>query len=278
MFWQNLNTKNEYSHSMSSVWYQPLSDFVYNYWGEIIVAIFATIFMVISEVALYYYFKGREKPKMVITPVSKEGYAFGFTVQMLKKNVINARVRCNNKNCFWVETNGKTAKKDLMAGDEPSIVLPFEATIESTTIDNSWIADRIKVERSIIGQFKRKIVLNNVKVESKEVLVLKIFFEETGEVIFTQPFPIPIIKYLDVLNKITFIAGKGNYGFKVSLRIIGEGIEEKKEYCVNTTLRWINLPVFKEGKPDLDYVSFIFDIHEQKRLRLFSPSYTFEGG
>ena len=51
---------------------------------------------------------------------------------MIKKNVMNARFRCNDKTYLWHESKGeaKWAKKDLLVGDEPSYVFPFEGNVE----------------------------------------------------------------------------------------------------------------------------------------------------
>ncbi len=208
-----------------------------------ITLILTIIGVVLGELALYPLLKKLEKPKILIKAVHKDGNLFGFSIQMLKKNVLNARVRCNHTNCFWEEKEGRIPKKDLMAGDDPSFVYPFIASGEVFEVNASpFLADELK---------------------GRQGLLLKITETESKKLVFIGSYFVPISAKI---KKWIFTPERVDVpNFNVSLTIIGEGIEEKKEYVANVTLSWVS-PVFKDGKPDLHSVDFEFVVEERKRL------------
>jgi|GEM_PF-5393047 hypothetical protein len=239
---------------MSSPIPTPLSEFAVSTLFALIVSVIA---VVIGELALYPFLKKLEKPKMEIEPISKVGYLFGFSVTMIKKNVINARVLCNGKECMWEdEKKGKIDKKDLFAGGKASIVLPFEASVQ-------WVEDVKKYPHfNYPAQFKGT---------ETGGIVLRIKEVADNEIVFTNAFPVPILKLEN--GTVTGIRINANHDpyvpIPVTFTIIGEGIEEKRDYCASAFLQWVDIPVFKEGKPDLDYISTLFILKKKKHLSIF---------
>jgi hypothetical protein len=55
--------------------------------------------------------------------------------------------------------------------------------------------------------------------------------------------------------------------FNASIRIIGEGVEEKRDYSLNVGLNSLIVPAIKEGKPLMDYVSLSFALKKKSFFR-----------
>jgi len=227
-------------------------DFLQDFLSSIYALILTVIGVVIGEVAVYSILEARKKPKFDIQPASKINCVFGFSVSMIKKNVMNARIRCNKKVCLWEdEKGGKIEKKDLMAGDAPSFVFPFQGTVE-------YIEDISKIPHYwSIG--KEDSIQAGILVKVKNV--------DTGEVIYTDGVAIP--KHTSTganTASMHFFGYQKEPHFDVSIIIIGEGIEEKRNFLARVTLKNLNIPVIKEGKPLMDYVSCAFELKPQVRF------------
>lgn len=225
---------------MQQIFFQvsPILDFLVNQFTVLMVTI---IGVVISEVALYYYFRRREKPRINIS-VSNEKDRLGFSVSTEKKVIRDARVRCNKINYAWENQDGaKIERKDLYVGDLPSTFYPFQVKLEyleDITKYRRWIWD----EEGGTGG-----------------IVASIIEAETKKTVFTAGYQIPQkATAMWVMGK---FAGKPFYD--LSIRIIGEGIEEVKDYSLHIGLNSLLIPVIKEGKPIMDNVQCGFQLKKK---------------
>lgn len=219
---------------------QPFWAFLQAPLTELIVTIIGVL---ITEVALYYYFKRHEKPKINIETIRKDE-KLGFTVSVGKKMIKDARIRCNNINYTW---DDGASRRDLFVGDTPSIFYPFETKIkyaEDITEYPHW-------------------GLNKTELESGTGIIVSVVEITTQKTVYVEGIPIP--KNSDFL----FLDGRYSNKplLKVSIRIIGEGIEEEKDYTLHIGLSNLLIPAIKEGKPIMDYAKCTFQLKKKWRFK-----------
>lgn len=199
--------------------------------------------VVIGELAIYHLLRALEKPKLIISTARREN-KLGFSVSVKKKMVKDARVRCNNINYFWEEKDGKEIeRKDLFVGDSPSFFFPFQVDVEYVT--------------DLFG-YPNVMVLKCVKEYSGGILIT-VKELKSQKIVYQLVYAIPI--------RTRSMIGNFHYANKpvitASVRIIGEGIEQEKDYSLCVGLNRLVIPAIKEGKPIMDYVSYSFELKKK---------------
>lgn len=201
--------------------------------------------VVIGEVALYAYMKARERPKIVIDVARKEE-KLGFKVSVKRRMIKDARIRCNNISYPWEENNTNIGRKDLYVGDEPSLFFPFQAKVE-------YVDD--------VSNFERVVAEGSE--ESGKGILITVRDIATQKIIYRYLISIPT--HTVTMQLYARYADKPR--FSASIRIIGEGIEEEHDYALFVGLNNISIPVIKEGKPLMDYISYSFELKKRGLFR-----------
>jgi hypothetical protein len=202
--------------------------------------ILTIIGVVIADLAVATFLARRGKPKIAIDTV-REGDKLGFKVSVDRRTIKNARVRCNNMSYDWkVEPSGETGYKDLLVGDEPSSFFPFQV---SADYGNTKV--KFQVNQQTVGPY------NAVLISVKEITTQKNILRNV----------IPISK--EMASFFYFAPYADEPHFDVSIRIIGEGIEEVKDYSLHVGLNSLSIPIIKEGKPLMDYISYSFELKKK---------------
>jgi len=223
--------------AMYCIAYASLLDIILNPFYDLIITIIGVI---LGELAYSFLYDIMKKPKIEIEPISQVGYIFGFSISMIRKSVLNAQVLCNNKSCNWEEGDIKIQKKDLFAGANPSFVFPFQAFVEETS--------------------------EGIIVSIKERTTEKTIYKES----FHIEAPPPIHEgHQWKLTSMKFEANSKKPSFNVSLRIIGQGIEEKRDFVENVFFDVLHMPLTKDGKPDLEKCILLFNLKQKKKHLFF---------
>ncbi|MGD0029391.1 MAG: hypothetical protein ABSC91_10685 [Candidatus Bathyarchaeia archaeon] len=164
----------------------------------------------------------------------------------VERNMIrDARVRCNNINYFW-EDRTRLERKDLYVGDAPCSFFPYRVNVEyvSHISENSgWTHEE---ESRLSG---------GVLITVKEMT--------TQKTVHIEGHPIP----KNFTTPVVFARSPSEPIFNASIRIIGEGVEEKRDYSLNVGLDSLIVPAIKEGKPLMDYVSISFALKKKSLFR-----------
>ena len=208
------------------------------------------IAVVIGEMAVYELLKTRGKPKININALCKFG-KLGFSVSVEKKMVKDARVRCNNISYDWETLKDKNStssvsRKDLHVGDTPSTFFPYQVTMEFMEDFSKYL----------------KVIVPEGETEFIGAISIKVAERTTLKTVYDFVLAIP--------THTTWVAMLANYtrepAFVASIRLIGEGIEEVRDYACYLKLKRLNIPI-KEGKPVMDYISYSFELKKRSRFR-----------
>jgi hypothetical protein len=206
---------------------------------DCIVAIVLTVVgVVIADMILTYH----RKAKFVIETIHK-GDKLGFSVSVKRRTIKDARVRCNNMDYPW--ENGTTSKrKDLFVGDTPSFVFPFQAKVEYVDDISSKFKDWIKKD----GEDP-----NGILITIREI--------STQDVVGSYGIPLSFPKG----SAQAFIYGHFDriHFLDASIRIIGEGIEEERDYLLRVGLDTIYIPAIRDGKPVPELISYRFELKKR---------------
>jgi hypothetical protein len=214
------------------------------------------IAVVIGEVALYTYFRARERPRIIIGFASGRGPEMRnmeFDISVKRHTVKNARVRCNNISYPWTEGDAEVDCKDLFVGDEPSSFFPFHASTE-------YVDDVTKYGSPLAH------ALNKGKKDSNKGVLVTVREVKTEKIVYSEVYPFPIDAFgLWIIAKTTERARNLATKFDVSIRIIGEGIEEVKDYSLQIRLKFLHVPVTEPGEPKMDDIDCSFELFEKKK-------------
>jgi hypothetical protein len=200
--------------------------------------------VVIAGVAVYYLLRAIGKPRLFIKTLVK-GDNLGFSVSVERNVIKDARVRCNNINYFW-EDGTRLERKDLYVGDAPSSFFPYRVNVEYVnhiSENSGWTPEE---EARFSG---------GVLVTVKEIT--------TQKTVHVEGHPIP----KNATTPVVFARSPREPMLNVSIRIIGEGVEEKIDYSLDVGLNSLIVPAIKEGKPLMDYVSFSFALKKKSFFR-----------
>lgn len=207
--------------------------------------VFTAIGVLIGGLAVYYLLRVRGKPRISIKTLVK-GDNLGFSVSVERSMIKDARVRCNNVNYFW-EDGTRLERKDLDVGDVPSSFFPYQVNVEyvdDISIHSKWTYDKIEGKEPYGG----------VLITVKEMT--------TRETVHVKGYPIP-----KNVKTPSIFAPYASDLLSACVRIIGEGVEEKRDYSLNVGLNSLIVPAFKEGKSLMDYVSFSFALKKKSFFR-----------
>jgi hypothetical protein len=207
-------------------------------------AILTIIGVVIGGLAVYYLLRVRGKPRLFIQTLVK-GDNLGFGVSVERNMIKDARVRCNDINYFW-EDGTRLERKDLYVGDAPSSFFPYRVNVEYV----NHISEHSKWTYEDETRFS-----GGVLITVKEMA--------TQKTVHVEGHPIP----KNVMTPVVFARSPKEPIFDASIRIIGEGVEEKRDYSLNVGLNSLIVPAIKEGKPLMDYVSFSFELKKKSFFR-----------
>jgi len=237
-YWTWLNPKSKYGKGAIMV--MELIGYIMAFWEFIQSWIFPLIWtiigVVIGELAVFSYLEARKRPKIVIGILKKEN-KLGFCVSVEKRTIKDARVRCNGINYPW-ENGTNIERKDLYVGDNPSSFFPYQVSAE-------FIDDVSKVTRWSIRENEKS---GGVSIAVKEIITQKIVFNSVCQI----PKDATLMHvFADYAETPAFIA---------SIRIIGEGIEETRDYPLRVGLKGLTIGAIKEGKPLMDYVTYGFEL------------------
>jgi hypothetical protein len=235
---KNLNIASNYQESMTFIVLDLLEAFYSQAIGIIFGVVIGVVTLVLFEVLLRYW----KKPKITITTSRKEK-KLGFSVSVDKQMIKDARVRCNGKSYSW-EDETEEKRRDLYVGDDPSSFYPYR-------INSEYLDDASNYTR--VAPLEKTISISGwVLITVKEIA--------SQETVFQCAYPIP---QLPVLTSVEIYARHHPLPrFNVAIRIIGEGVEEKRDYSLILGLKDLNIPV-KEGKPLMEYVSVNFELEKE---------------
>jgi hypothetical protein len=245
-------SKDDYQRTMPIIPFLSLVDALSQFWGYIVELIVTVVGLLIAE-HLYSLIK---KPKIYITPITK-GDRLGFSVSVEKKMVKDARVRCNNRTYMW-ENGEARERKDLHIGDEPSSFYPY-------SVNSKYLKDASDYTHLTVDGAKTVGYLLTTIIE----LYVKIVFQCAYPIIEATASPETTASPFESLE---VKASPPYYSpIHASIRIIGEGIEEKRDYSLAIGLKNLKIPI-KEGKPSVEGVSYNFELVKKPHIlkRLFS--------
>ena len=217
--------------SLPSVW-----DWLVQAIWYIISFISGVVSVLLREVLANYL----KKPRIVIETVHR-GDKLGFSVSVKRKMVKDAHVKCNNIAYTW--ENGNTIeKKDLHVGDAPSLFFPYRISAECVEDVSHW--ERKEGQTTVTP-------VCGIAINVKEITTL----DNAFSVIYSLPKGATAY----------FIDSKyAKYPqFTASIRIVGEGIEEEKDYPLHIGLSGLSVSAIREGKPLMDFVHFGFEIKKK---------------
>ena len=204
---------------------------VTGYVPEIIIAM---VSILLAEQLLSYW----RKPKFIFSTEQK-GDKLGFSVKVQKKNVIGAKVRCDGKAYSWDDEN-KAEEKNLYVGDAPSSFFPFQVIVDY--VEDTGNEGKEELAKAII-------------IAVREITTQKVFY---GYCVLIRPQASQM--FLSAISRDKPL-------YNVSIRIIGEGIEEVRDYSLYVGLDSLSIPVIKEGKPLMDHVSYSFEAKKKSLFR-----------
>jgi len=168
--------------------------------------------------------------------------------------VKNAQVICNLKKCDWEEDdNGKKGpKKTLIPGDNFSNVFPFQAKVKE-------VDDMSKFSSFPIYSPKSNDSL------SQKGLLFTIEEIATSTIIGTWGCIIPDQRNIFLTPNLG--APQLELKLGISLRVIGDGIEEARNYLLLIGFdRLFAPPQIPEGKSLADYIGCEYEIEEKRRF------------
>ena len=183
---------------------------------------------------------------LVNTP-AKHSVALGFGITIEQgKELDNAFARFNNTVYPWWE-NGKTkAKTQLLVGEDPSWIFPYYMSLE-------YIED-------ISKQANVKNIIKKGK-PSNHALLFSVYEYDPDpnknaikNKIFERTIILP--KNINVFN-----IGINQLLSKISIRLIAEGIEKKKEYTGEVRIKGISIGKLENGIPSLDTSSITIIVY-----------------
>jgi hypothetical protein len=199
--------------------------------------IITIIGVVIADLAVAIFWARKGKPKITITSATS-GNNMGFDVSVKGHSVKSARPRCNNISYPWKEDETESNSKDLIVGDDPSSFFPFQANIEP-------VDDVSKCEKSVVKG----------KQESGKGVLVTVKEIKTEKIVYSDAISIPT----DAGGLYVFALASSPWFFDVSIRIIGEGIEEVRDYSLQIRFTNLAIPTIEEGKPLKDVMCrFVF--------------------
>ncbi|MDG6902693.1 MAG: hypothetical protein JRM80_12150 [Nitrososphaerota archaeon] len=180
------------------------SGIVQTYGAEFLIVLLGDIIaIVIAELVIYRYAERRTKAKFVIFPSWGSG-KIGFAVGVRNKTVKDARVRYWGSSwepmeVMWENRDGtQEERKTLYVGDEPARFYPFKTKVTHERIEGH---DRIDVSVQEIFSPYRSVYSKRMDVPLDSPN-FAFEFKEQGE----------------------------RYPYRASIRIVGEGAEEVKDY------------------------------------------------
>ena len=207
-----------------------------DFWESFLPTIYSLVLIIIAVVIVYYILRARGKP-VVVTKTLVKGDNLGFGVSVERKMIKDARVRCNNISYAW-EDGAKLERKDLGVGDAPSSFFPYQVAVEyvdDISKDPKWNYDKTEGMEPCGG----------VLITVKEIT--------TRETVHVCGYPIP----KNVKTPFVFARNARDL-FSASVRIIGEGVDERRDYSLNVGLDSPIVSAIREGKSLMDYVSYSF--------------------
>lgn len=227
------------------------------------------------------------KPKIIIETVSKKIEDtnnrrisdLGFVVSVKRKMVKDARVRCNGKEYSWVgEKDDTVERKDLYVGDIPSKFFPFEGTLEyleNVTVE--YLKNTSKLPSNYHWAFfadkKHKPLLG---LSNKGVL-MTLRDKVTKETILSNGIVLPRFEELPKDFHAWDVQASLNVNrlktFDVSIRLIGEGIEEEKDYVMSLSFYALNMSVI-EDKLALNQIKVNLNLKSKKRFHFKNQDFT----
>jgi len=219
-----------------------IEDFFSQSWAILVGIFIGVVTVLLAEIIVNYL----KKPKLIFDVVNVENNV-GISVSVQRKTIKDARVRCNNISYPWFSiskegTKIETEKKDLYVGDIPSVFFPYQASVEYVRNINT-------------PQYNRYFLTKQPLNEPCEGIVITVKEKITQKQVYNVAYSIPEhLKYMTVFAKYTI-----EPVIKASVRIIGEGMEEEKDYSLSIGLNNMNVPM-RDGKPAMDYISFGFEL------------------
>ena len=195
------------------------------------------IAVVVGSLAVYYLLKGKDKVKIIIQSVRKDD-KLGFAVNVERKTVKHAQVRCNDIDYDWENQNGDLSHETtLWAGDNrPQVFFPYRSGVV-------YVEDISKYgDIKVIGCEGTK---GGILIFVEDVKTQKILYQ----------FPSRLIKGFTSLNATSSTSERH---IEASIKIIGEGMEERRDYQGFLSVKKISIPVIVEEKPLLNKITYEF--------------------
>jgi len=213
--------------------------------GYLIGFVLSVIAVIVAEMALSYYFKGKEKTKVDIHSHIKE-HDFGIQVDSMNKTLKEARVILNGVQYPWIMADGsEVQRRDIFVGEEPpAIFIPFR--IESSNITNEFPQHNTKGISAWLDVKAPKRLTDPLPAGAHAMLY--VLSEKKTNKVFAQ--------FILVTSERARSVGSYNMGSglnmiseaRISIRVIAEGIEELREYVLALNLLGLSFVPLGDGE------------------------------
>jgi hypothetical protein len=172
------------------------------------------------------------------TPI-KRSIIVGFGVSIEQGKELNdAYVRFNGKRYPWYENGLPKDKIQLLVGDEPSWFFPYSITLD-------YVED-ISKQQNVSSIIKREARSNHGILFTVQEL-------DTKNTVFSRCYSMP-------KNTPAFDLGMNQLISKISIRLIGEGIERKMSSEGDMYLKRLTVGKLENGVPSLETSNFYVEI------------------
>jgi hypothetical protein len=201
---------------------------------------------VIGDLVINTYYRTKDRPKIIIKPYTdpKKAGLWGFSVNVVKNHVENAKVYCNKIKYQWEDENGnKKEEIDLVSGMPSPKLWLYQYDYE------------YKEEKGTAINGSLQLIIKEIA---------------TKKTVYTLSFPITKPLSSEKNKKVIQLININEpLEFKAKIRIIGFGIEEEKDYVMTAFFKELNVALTDEGKPRMDFISGVFRLKMKKRFGLF---------
>jgi len=217
-----------------------IRDFLASYMVEFVIVVIGSV---LASLILYPLLRNLEKPKFSFETV-QDVDKLGFRISVKKRMIKDCRVRCNNINYSWEDGDKKIERKDLYVGDTPSVFFPYQL---------SW-----SYVKEIPHPSRANRVINKKPSDVGVLFTIKEL--STKNILFKEYFLMRNDRFMMIPEY------KKECTFNASIRVIGEGVEEVKDYSVKIGLKDLGYPEIKEGKFTSDQIWVTFELKKKHFL------------
>lgn len=208
-----------------------LEDLVLQGFGYFVAFIIGVVSVLLAEVIMSRW----RKPKITIE-TARSVDRLGFSISVTNKEVKHAKARCNNIGYPW-ENGKKVETKTLIVGDNPSQFFPYQLIYEETDDISKFLKNETRYEEKTSG------------------ILMTVRETTTNNIVYRYVLP-SLPPRLTATGLMRFLEYTSKPQFDASIRIIGEGIDEVRDYSLHIGLNDILMPLMKESESLMDFVRY----------------------